>query len=274
MILRKVHPPLAPSTAHHTSLTLWNFTSALQELEVVLFPKFPHLYVSDEVTLRCKRGSEVLTTNVNWLFNGQPQQPTNGVLHIAMATLSHSGKYVCEKDGVRSLEREIHVLGMTSKHAQYDITTRAVQRGTSIIIMNLLNPFKIKWTSENVISSSSTLYMTKNMEAPHQLTLLSRRSLVYPGDFRLMELYVETGIHGWQCRYTKQGVEYYVYLPHEDDWRDNKRRATIHAEVKEGDKSSIFWCKNKDLRSNAVTLRVTNKLVMLQALMSPNAAAG
>ncbi|XP_062847611.1 uncharacterized protein LOC134310024 isoform X2 [Trichomycterus rosablanca] len=223
MILRKVHPPLAPSTAHHTSLTLWNFTSALQELEVVLFPKFPHLYVSDEVTLRCKRGSEVLTTNVNWLFNGQPQQPTNGVLHIAMATLSHSGKYVCEKDGVRSLEREIHVL---------------------------------------------------DMEAPHQLTLLSRRSLVYPGDFRLMELYVETGIHGWQCRYTKQGVEYYVYLPHEDDWRDNKRRATIHAEVKEGDKSSIFWCKNKDLRSNAVTLRVTNKLVMLQALMSPNAAAG
>ncbi|XP_062847601.1 uncharacterized protein LOC134310022 isoform X2 [Trichomycterus rosablanca] len=204
-----------PSNTVHSGKALWNFTPASQQPEVVLFPKFPHLYVSDEVTLRCKRGSAVLTTNVNWFFNGQPQQPTNGALSIAMVTLSHSGKYVCEKDGVRSLEREIDVL---------------------------------------------------DMEAPHQLTLLSRRSLVYPGGWTLMELYVETGIHGWQCRYTKQGVEYYVYLPHEDDWRDNKRRATIHAEVKEGDKSAIFWCKNKDMRSNAITLRVSNKLVMLQAL--------
>ncbi|KAL6488172.1 hypothetical protein MHYP_G00019130 [Metynnis hypsauchen] len=91
------------------------FARGRGNLKVSLFPGFPpgRLFVADEVTLRCKDGGSVLTGGVTWYRNGSElSNIKNGMVEIAAATVSDSGRYTCESGGKKSLDMEITVQDM------------------------------------------------------------------------------------------------------------------------------------------------------------------
>ncbi|XP_072535298.1 uncharacterized protein [Salminus brasiliensis] len=83
-------------------------------LSVSLFPGFlsHRLYVSDEVTLRCKDGGNVLASGVTWFFKGNPIPTSNATLKFPAVTVDDSGTYQCEHGGQKSEAVEIKVLDM------------------------------------------------------------------------------------------------------------------------------------------------------------------
>ncbi|XP_072535296.1 contactin-2-like isoform X2 [Salminus brasiliensis] len=101
----------------HTLLilsVLWGFTLGQGKPKVSLFPGFPshRLYVSDEVTLRCKDGGNVLASGVTWFFKGNPIPTSNATLKFPAVTVDDSGTYQCEHGGQKSEAVEIKVQDM------------------------------------------------------------------------------------------------------------------------------------------------------------------
>ncbi|XP_017540064.1 uncharacterized protein LOC108412522 isoform X2 [Pygocentrus nattereri] len=92
------------------------FARGQGELTVSLFPGFPpqRLYVGDEVTLRCKDGGSILTSDVKWKKGGVQLSDSinNGKLEIPVVTPLDSGTYTCESGSKKSKDMEIRVLDM------------------------------------------------------------------------------------------------------------------------------------------------------------------
>uniref|UniRef100_A0A673J2X9 Uncharacterized LOC107754685 n=1 Tax=Sinocyclocheilus rhinocerous TaxID=307959 RepID=A0A673J2X9_9TELE len=179
-----------------------------QKPEVSHLPKFPQVYVGDDVTLICnhKGGSKP----TKWFINKTPQQTHEDYSMLLIAvTPENNGKYECEQAG--------------SKSEPYTLTVLELEP------LAQLSP------------SVGGAVMTK-------------------GDGRNLVLQADDDLKGWAC-FVLRGVSTFSLGLDVDE---KMNRAVIFAELKEAERAT-FWCKKKkiDLRSNAVTLKMTELMVML-----------
>ncbi|XP_016423536.1 uncharacterized protein LOC107752134 [Sinocyclocheilus rhinocerous] len=174
---------------------------------VSLRPKFPEVYVGDDVTLICnhKGGSKP----TKWFINGKVQPHEDYSMLLIAVTPENNGMYECEQAG--------------SKSDPYTLTVLELEP------LAQLSP------------SAGGAVMTK-------------------GDGRNLVLQADDDLKGWAC-FVLRGVSTFSLGLDVDE---KMNRAVIFAELKEAERAT-FWCKKKkkDLRSNAVTLKMTELMVML-----------
>uniref|UniRef100_A0A671R6R4 High affinity immunoglobulin gamma Fc receptor I-like n=1 Tax=Sinocyclocheilus anshuiensis TaxID=1608454 RepID=A0A671R6R4_9TELE len=178
-----------------------------QKPTVSLRPKFPQVYVGDDVTLICnhKGGSKP----TKWLINGKVQPHEDYSMLLIAVTPENNGMYECEQAG--------------SKSDPYPLTVLELEP------LAQLSP------------SVGGAVMTK-------------------GDGRNLVLQADDDLKDWACFVLKGVSTFSLGL----DVDEKMNRAVIFAELKEAERAT-FWCKKKkkDLRSNAVTLKMTELMVML-----------
>uniref|UniRef100_A0A8C2IVG8 Ig-like domain-containing protein n=1 Tax=Cyprinus carpio TaxID=7962 RepID=A0A8C2IVG8_CYPCA len=186
-----------------------------QKLEVSLLPKFPQVYIGDDVTLICNRkGGSKPTT---WFIDDKQQSHQDYSMFLTAVTPINNGVYKCEQNGLKSDPLTLTVLEL-EPHAQ-------------------LSP------------SVGGAVMTK-------------------GDGRNLVLQADDDLKNWSC-FVLRGVNTSVIGLDVDE---KMKRAVVYADLKEAERAT-FFCKKKkaDLRSNAVTLKMTGDslLVFLLYFRSP-----
>ncbi|XP_073686732.1 high affinity immunoglobulin gamma Fc receptor I-like [Garra rufa] len=173
---------------------------------VTLLPKFPQVYVGDDVTLICNHKGGNKPTK--WLINRAEQSNQNYSMLLTAVTPENNGEYQCEQGGSMSEPYPLTVLEL-EPHAQ-------------------LSP------------SIGGAVMTK-------------------GEGRNLVLQVDNDLKDWTC-FVLRGVSSF---PIEAQVDEKATRGVIFAELKEAERAT-FWCKKGEtLRSNAVTLKMTELMVML-----------
>ncbi|XP_056119708.1 uncharacterized protein LOC130097081 [Rhinichthys klamathensis goyatoka] len=65
---------------------------------VSLLPRFPDVFVGDDITLICKRGGGT----IKWFINGKLQSDQNSSMLLTAVTSKDNGEYVCERGGLKS----------------------------------------------------------------------------------------------------------------------------------------------------------------------------
>ncbi|XP_067234398.1 uncharacterized protein [Chanodichthys erythropterus] len=80
---------------------------------VSLLPKFPDVFVGDDVTLTCKGGSGT----IKWFINGAQQSHQDSLMLLTAVTSRNSGEYECEQGGSKSDILNLTVLEL-EPHAQ------------------------------------------------------------------------------------------------------------------------------------------------------------
>ncbi|XP_706537.4 uncharacterized protein [Danio rerio] len=182
--------------------------------EVSRLPRFPQVYVGDDVTFICKGGSNP----TKWIINGIEQPHQNHVMLLTTVTPHNNGQYECEQNGEKSVPVPLTVLVL---------------------------------------------------EALAQLSPSVGGAVITKGEGRNLVLQVDDAeeLHNWKCFALRgeSGVKF-----NRIDVNKKLKRAVIFAELKEAERAT-FWClnKNKTHRSNAVTLKMTDKLVMLEPPAAP-----
>lgn len=108
------------------------------------------------------------------------------------------------------------------------------------------------------------------LEAPAQLSLTVGGAVITKAEGRNLVLQVDDAeeLHNWKCFAVFSGERKLKF----DEIEVNKKmkRAVIFAELRDAERAT-FWCQNKNTthRSNAVTLKMTEKLVMLEPPAAP-----
>ncbi|XP_073687126.1 uncharacterized protein [Garra rufa] len=184
-----------------------------QKLTVTLLPKFPQVYVGDDITLACNLTGGNKQTK--WLINGTEQSNQNYSMLLTAVTPENNGEYVCEQGRSKSDPLKLTVLEL-QPYAQ-------------------LSP------------SIGGAVMTK-------------------GDGRNLVLQVDHNVTDWAC-FVLRGVRGFAIGVQVDE---KATSGVIFAELKEAERAT-FWCKKKktELRSNAVTLKMTELMVMLVPPAAP-----
>ncbi|XP_042570746.1 high affinity immunoglobulin gamma Fc receptor I-like isoform X2 [Cyprinus carpio] len=177
-----------------------------QKLTVSLLPKFPQVYIGDDVTLICNRkGGSKPTT---WFIDDKKQSHQDYSMFLTAVTPKNNGEYKCEQNGLMSDPLTLTVLEL-EPHAQ-------------------LSP------------SVGGAVMTK-------------------GEGRNLVLQAEDDLKNWTCSVLR-GVSRFGLGVNVDE---QMKRAVIFAELKEAERAT-FWCQKKNFsRSNTVTLKMTEHVVML-----------
>ncbi|XP_050991667.1 high affinity immunoglobulin gamma Fc receptor I-like [Labeo rohita] len=178
-----------------------------QTPRVTLLPKFPQVFVGDDVTLVCNHKKEIKPTK--WFINGGQQTHENYSMLLTAVTPKNNGEYQCEQDGSKSDPYTLTVLEL-EPHAQ-------------------LSP------------SIGGAVMTN-------------------GDGRNLVLQTDDDLKDWACFVLRGESGFALGV----DVDEKAKRGVIFAELKEAERAT-FWCKKKktELRSNAVTLKKTELMVML-----------
>ncbi|XP_056307083.1 high affinity immunoglobulin gamma Fc receptor I [Danio aesculapii] len=185
-----------------------------QKPVVSLQPRFPQVYVGDDVTLICKGGRNP----TKWVINGIEQPHQNYVMLLTTVTPHNNGQYECEQNGEKSDPVTLTVLAL---------------------------------------------------EALAQLSPSVGGSVITKGEGRNLVLKVDDAeeLNNWKC-FAFRGESEFKF----DGIDVNKKmkRAVIFAELRDAERAT-FWCMNKNAthRSNAVTLKMTDKLVMLEPPAAP-----
>lgn len=198
-------------------------------LSVSIMPRFPHVYVGDDVTLICKGGSNP----TKWFINGTEQGHQNHVMLLTTVTPNNNGKYECEQNGEKSDPVSLNVLGMNT-------------------ILNV-NP---QWSVPPAVSHD--LLCLTVLEAPAQLSPPVGGAVMNKGGGRNLVLQVDDAeeLNNWKC-FVFRGESGFRF--NGLDVNKKMKRAVIFAEFKEKEVRATFWCLNKNTthRSNAVTLKMT-----------------
>ncbi|XP_048029787.1 uncharacterized protein LOC125257452 [Megalobrama amblycephala] len=84
-----------------------------QKPTVSLLPRFPDVFVGDDITLICKGGSGT----IKWFINGVQQSHQDSSMVLTAVTSKNSGGYECEQGGSKSNNLSINVLEL-EPHAQ------------------------------------------------------------------------------------------------------------------------------------------------------------
>uniref|UniRef100_A0A8C2ESC4 Ig-like domain-containing protein n=1 Tax=Cyprinus carpio TaxID=7962 RepID=A0A8C2ESC4_CYPCA len=173
-------------------------------LLVFLLPKFPQVYIGDDVTLICKGGSKPTT----WFIDDKQQSHQDYSMFLTAVTPKNNGTYKCEQDGLMSEPLTLTVLEL-EPHAQLSPSV-----GGAVMIK---------------------------------------------GDGRNLVLQAEDDLKNWTCSVLR-GVSRFGLGVNLDE---QMKRAVILAELKEAERAT-FWCQKKNIyRSNTVTLKMTEHMVML-----------
>lgn len=75
-----------------------------------LLPRFPDVFVGDDITLICKGGSGT----IKWFINGAQQSHQDYLMVLTAVTSDNSREYECERGGLKSNKLPITVLGMNT----------------------------------------------------------------------------------------------------------------------------------------------------------------
>ncbi|KAK7118826.1 hypothetical protein R3I94_022357 [Phoxinus phoxinus] len=70
-----------------------------QTPEVSLLPRFPAVFVGDDITLICKGGGG---GPIKWFINENPQSHQDSLMLVTAVTSKNNGKYECERGGSKS----------------------------------------------------------------------------------------------------------------------------------------------------------------------------
>ncbi|XP_035387123.1 uncharacterized protein LOC113590149 isoform X4 [Electrophorus electricus] len=108
-----------------------------------------------------------------------------------------------------------------------------------------------------------------NLVPKARLSNTGRKAVIGRGDAVVLRLHVEDTLTDWWCRYTKDFTEYWT-KPQQQEMSNHT--ALIHASIQgENSTNTTYWCMNtkSKQRSNAVTLRATGRIVMLQVPEGP-----
>ncbi|XP_051538959.1 uncharacterized protein LOC127432147 isoform X2 [Myxocyprinus asiaticus] len=107
----------------------------------------------------------------------------------------------------------------------------------------------------------------KELEPYAQLSLSTGGAVIAKGDGRHLILQVDDDLQGWTCFASRFGGSGSKLGINPDK---GTKRAFVFAELKEAYRAS-FWCLNRKTRhrSNAVTLKMTEKRVMLEPSAEP-----
>ncbi|XP_051542856.1 uncharacterized protein LOC127434276 [Myxocyprinus asiaticus] len=90
-----------------------------EKITVSHFPKFPFVYVGDDISLTCNGNGEP----IKWYFNDKLQQSHNDSSMLLTAlTPENNGRYHCERNGVQSDPYQLTVLEL-EPHAQLSLST-------------------------------------------------------------------------------------------------------------------------------------------------------
>ncbi|XP_056119699.1 high affinity immunoglobulin gamma Fc receptor I-like [Rhinichthys klamathensis goyatoka] len=65
---------------------------------VSLLPRFPDVFVGDDITLICKRGNGT----IKWFINGKPKSHQDSPMLLTAVTSKDNGEYQCERGGSKS----------------------------------------------------------------------------------------------------------------------------------------------------------------------------
>ncbi|KAL0156144.1 hypothetical protein M9458_047390, partial [Cirrhinus mrigala] len=197
-------------------------------LSVSLLPKFPQVYVGDDVTLICNRKKEIKPTK--WFINGIQQSHQDYLMLLTTVTPKNNGVYQCEQGGSMSDPLKLTVLGMNT-------------------ILNVHNRLFLM-----IFHSFSEL-------EPHaQLSPSIGGAVMNKGEGRNLVLQVDDDLKDWAC-FALMGESSFPLGVNLDE---KAKRAVILVALKEAERDTL-WCKKKGttLRSNAVTLKMTELMVML-----------
>ncbi|XP_058622179.1 uncharacterized protein LOC131533738 isoform X1 [Onychostoma macrolepis] len=203
-----------------------------QKLTVSLQPKFPQVFVGDDVTLICNREGGSKPTK--WFFNKETQTHQDYLMLLTTVTPENSGVYECEQGGTRSEPFTLTVLGMNTVLNVHD----------RLFLLLFL-----------MISLSLS-----ELEPYAQLSPSAGGAVMTKGDGRNLVLQADDDLKDWACFVLREVSTFRLGVKVDE----KMNRAFIFAELKEAERAT-FWCKkNKsDLRSNAVTLKKTELMVML-----------
>uniref|UniRef100_A0A8C1IHF6 Si:ch1073-66l23.1 n=1 Tax=Cyprinus carpio TaxID=7962 RepID=A0A8C1IHF6_CYPCA len=177
-----------------------------QKPTVSLLPKFPQVYIGDDVTLICNRkGGSKPTT---WFIDDKKQSHQDYSMFLTAVTPKNNGEYKCEQNGLMSDPLTLTVLEL-EPHAQLSPSV-----GGAVMIK---------------------------------------------GEGRNLVLQAEDDLKNWTCSVLR-GVSRFGLGVNVDE---QMKRAVIFAELKEAERAT-FWCQKKNFsRSNTVTLKMTEHVVML-----------
>ncbi|XP_073720389.1 titin [Misgurnus anguillicaudatus] len=195
-------------------LTLTVLLAVIREnngkLAVLQLPRYPLVYVGDDITLKCEGAVEPIT----WKINGTEQLNTKSTMVLMMVTPENNGKYTCEKNK----------------------------------------------------EESEPLILTVLVLEPHaQLSLPIGGAVITKGEARILTLQVDEELDKWKCFAFRNNVGYKLPVT-----KKPMNMGTVYADLQDTERAT-FWCmKNKTKhRSNALTLKMTERLVMLEPPVAP-----
>ncbi|XP_065114907.1 uncharacterized protein [Paramisgurnus dabryanus] len=180
------------------------------KLTVLQLPRYPLVYVGDDITLNCKGAGEKTT----WKFNDVELSNKNSLLGLMMVTPKNNGDYTCEKNGEKS----------------------------------------------------EALTLTVLVLEPHaQLSLPIGGAVITKGEARILTLQVDEDLDKWKCFAFRNNVGYKLEVT-----KKNTNMGTVYAELQDTERAT-FWCMKSQTkhRSNALTLKMTERLVMLEPPVAP-----
>ncbi|XP_073720394.1 uncharacterized protein [Misgurnus anguillicaudatus] len=137
----------------------------------------------------------------------------------------------------------------------------------SIMIVMMVTPENNgKYTCQKNGEESDPFTLTVLVLEPHaQLSLPIGGAVITKGEARILTLQVDEDLEKWKCFAFRNNVGYMLPVT-----KKNKNMGTVYAELQDTERAT-FWCmKNKtNHRSNALTLKMTERLVMLEPPVAP-----
>ncbi|ROI16489.1 hypothetical protein DPX16_4523 [Anabarilius grahami] len=222
-----------------------------REGPVSVLPRFPDVFVGDDITLLCKGGSGT----TKWFINGVKQSHQDSLMLLTAVTSNNSGEYECERGGSKSNKLPINVLEL-EPHAQLSpsVGGAVMSKGDGRNLVLQVDDDPNGWVCFVLRGENGF-----KLEPHAQLSPSIGGAVMSKGDGRNLVLQVEDDPNGWVC-FVLRGENGFSIQPAVDEKR---KRAVIFAELKEA-KRATFWCKKGTQRSNAVTLKMTELRVMLE----------
>ncbi|XP_057178090.1 uncharacterized protein LOC130546706 isoform X2 [Triplophysa rosa] len=109
---------------------------------VVRLPRYPSVYVGDDVSLKCSGTSEPIT----WKFNGEKLPHHDSLMALTMVTPANNGKYNCESNGEESEAHNLVVLEL-EPYAQLSLPPggAVIARGEARVLTLQVDEELDKW---------------------------------------------------------------------------------------------------------------------------------
>ncbi|KAA0705056.1 hypothetical protein E1301_Tti017841 [Triplophysa tibetana] len=109
---------------------------------VIQTPRYPSVYVGDDVSLKCAGTGEP----IKWTLNGKPLSTSNSLMNLTMVTTANNGEYICERNAVKSDAHNLTVLEL-EPYAQLSLPPggAVIPRGEARVLTLQVDEELDKW---------------------------------------------------------------------------------------------------------------------------------